>query len=72
MSQLMCFCTHTGYIYFRPVPEEDSSCFYISSVTGEGLEDLRDEIQNRLLRNMGYLVKKIRVPLSGPHLKLVQ
>ena len=43
--------------------------FTVSTVTGEGMESLQEEIQKRLLTNINYLQKKVRIPLSGQHLR---
>lgn len=47
-------------------PEKNVFC--VSAVTGEGLDLLRLEIQRRLLTNMGFLQKRLKIPLAGPHL----
>ncbi|XP_045177154.2 putative GTP-binding protein 6 [Mercenaria mercenaria] len=49
------------------VPDPDVFC--ISAVTGEGMDDLRQEVQKRLLKNIHFLQKKIKIPLQGPHLR---
>lgn len=43
--------------------------FHVSAVTGEGLHELQTEIKDRILRNMGCVQKKVRVPMNGSHLR---
>lgn len=53
----------------NPASSGDQRVFYVSAVTGEGMEELRQEIQSRLLHNIDFLQKKLKIPQNGPHLR---
>ncbi|XP_060592498.1 putative GTP-binding protein 6 [Ruditapes philippinarum] len=48
--------------------QADPNVFNISAVTGEGMEQLRQEVQTRLLQNIDFLQKTLKIPLTGEHL----
>ncbi|XP_052800387.1 putative GTP-binding protein 6 [Mya arenaria] len=48
--------------------DRDPDTKYVSAMTGEGLQDLQQQIQAQVISTAGILTKKIRLPLNGPHL----
>ncbi|KAL4225589.1 putative GTP-binding protein 6 [Mactra antiquata] len=46
----------------------DKNVFAVSSVTGNGMEALMLEIQRRLLTNIDFIKKRLKIPMNGPHL----
>lgn len=58
------------YLYlFICSREADENVFAVSLATGEGLERLQREIEKRLMGNINYLQKKVRIPMTGSHLR---
>jgi 50S ribosomal subunit-associated GTPase HflX len=41
---------------------------FISATEGKGLAKLRHRIENAVLESTGRQIKKLRIPMNGPHL----
>ena len=55
------------FLYFRHILSDEELA--VSAVTGQGLGELLNRIQQKMFDNESmYMMKKLRIPSSGEHL----
>lgn len=54
---------------FAPRSHCDAQDNLISATTGLGLQDLLHQVEKAVLEGTGMSVRRLKVPMSGPHLR---